>query len=130
MTDMGYLFVRDKKGKKYLRKQLSKTAVEIFRKLDGDFTIPYSTYNPQVRNLARLFGVGDETVFVRGKEMPKWQAFTTHVARATHITILLEHSSSPTLVQKAVGHADLSTTTGYNRQDQEMADDLIRKAFG
>jgi integrase len=102
-----------------------------------DFALPRITmhrYNYYLKELGKKAGIDEEVTIRRasGKSEivitnPKYSFMSSHMARRTCVTILLQRGVPPTTVMKLTGHRDLRTLMKYeNTNVDELARALQR----
>lgn len=124
------LQIQNVKGGKRRKVFLVKKSRQLFDEIQGfgGFTITLNRYNFGVCVLAKQFGWSGE-VYHQGKMVEKWQAFTSHSARYTFVSILSGHASGM-IVKGLADHSDLKTTEGYFLENEKEMEAAMKRAFG
>ncbi len=90
-----------------------------------DYVLPIISqqkFNEHLKELGKRLNINEEVVLKRysGKKLveivkPKYEFMSSHMARRTAVTILLQRGVPPTTIMKLTGHSELSTLMKYER---------------
>lgn len=124
-------FVSKKTGKHIAIPLHTFTAPALAVLVKYDYKLPKITaakFNKYVKEVGKIAGITEPIKLTRrsgNKEMitthPKYEFMTSHVARRTFITILLNRGVAPTHIMKFTGHSDLKTLMRYYHGREEDA---------
>ena len=81
-------------------------------------------FNRNLKVLCKDAGI-NEKVLHRGIFQEKWKTVTTHTARRSFITNLLNQGVPPHLVGGLVGHSDIKTTSRYDQSGFKERRDIV-----
>lgn len=131
------LYYREHKTKSIRVKALNQSALEILRRNDFSFHgISNQKLNKYLKELGKLAGITTpvQVVKYRGCERieivkPKYEFITTHVARASFITISLQLNVPAEVVKKDTGHASDASFRRYVRFADQYSSAVMRNAW-
>lgn len=141
---VGYLQLVQKKTSELLTVTMTDLATDIWMKYKGNPLASYkrrhgsgpiyiSSYQHYLRKVGKEAGI-DEVVIKRWKvgsewreeRGPKWEFMSSHMARHTHAMIGLELGIPIEVIQKGMGHSDISSTMRYARISESKASEQIK----
>lgn len=120
---------------------INQAAMQIIERYQGDHQTLIKTFNIGrtnriLKDIGRLAGIIAPIEIITYKNgtpalttKPKYQLLTTHVARHTCATILLNRGVSVAYIQSLLGHADMTTTMRYAKVAQQQKNTDIIKAW-
>ncbi len=96
-------------------------AMNLLSKYNFNFPeISEQKYNQYLKEIGRLAGINDIVTKKRTSgnkpieiSLPKYEFMSSHIARRTCITLMLEKGIPPTTIMKLTGHSDLKTMMRY-----------------
>ncbi len=114
-------------------KGFAASALTILEKYDYQFPIiSAQKFNDYIKDAAKLAKIDSEVVIKRysGREevefrAPKWQYVSSHMARRTFVTILLQRGVPATTIMKLTGHRDLRTLLKYENTSVDAAAEAL-----
>lgn len=132
------LYFREHKTKALRVKVLNHYALEILRR--NRYSIPVISNqksNQYLKELCKLVGI-DTLVQVtkyRGSERieivkPKYEFISTHIGRATYITISLQLNVPAEVLRRDTGHSSHASFNRYIRFSEAYSSDVLRNAWG
>jgi len=108
-------------------------ALEVLKK--HEYVLPKISgvkFNVYIKEIAKLAGIDSPVTLKRysGKRMieikkPKYEFISSHCARRSFVTLLLEKGVPPTTIMKITGHTDLKTLMKY----ESTSDDAVVNAL-
>ncbi|MBX2841005.1 MAG: site-specific integrase [Flammeovirgaceae bacterium] len=108
-------------------------ALQVLQKYN--FTLPFISpqkFNDYIKEVGKLAEINDNVTIIRysgNKEIkiskPKYEFMSSHMARRTAVTILLQKGVPPTTVMKLTGHADLRTLMKYENTSQDALEEAL-----
>jgi integrase len=131
------LYFREHKTKSLRVKALNQPAMEILRRNGFSFQgISNQKLNKYLKELGQLAGITApvQVVKYRGSQRielvkPKFEFITTHVARASFITISLQLNVPAEVVKRDTGHASDASFRRYVRFADSYSNTVIRNAW-
>lgn len=111
----------------------AKPAYDIIRKYDGQLPkLTEQKFNLYLKEAAQVAGIIEPVTIKRysgNREVirtgPKWQFLSSHCARRTCATILMNKGVAVAKVKELLGHSEIKTTMKYkNERDSRVADAL------
>lgn len=120
---------------------VNRDALQIIQKYHGKHktlirTLNIKRTNALLKEVGRLAGIYTPIEIISYKNgtptlvtKPKYELLTTHVARHTCATILLNRGVSVAYIQSLLGHADMATTMRYAKVAQQQKNTDIIKAW-
>lgn len=91
-------------------------------------------FNVYIKEVAKLAGIDSPVTLKRysGKRMieikkPKYEFISSHCARRSFVTLLLEKGVPPTTIMKITGHTDLKTLMKYESTSDDAVVDALER---
>jgi len=111
-------------------------ALAILQKYDYQLPmISQQKFNEHLKQLGKLLGIDEQVVIKRysGKKLveivkPKYEFISSHMARRTAVTILLQRGMPPTTIMKLTGHSELATLMKYERTGADALSQALEMA--
>jgi integrase len=110
-------------------------ALDILRKYDYSLpVISLQNYNNYLKDLGDEADINETVKVIRysgsqrlENKNPKYLFMSSHMARRSCVTILLQRGIPPTTVMKLTGHKDLKTLMKYENTSQDAQVDALEK---
>lgn len=104
-------------------------ALTILQKYNYVFpAISAGNFNAYIKEACQVAGLDAEVTIKRKSgnreiiiKQPKWEFVTSHTARRTFVTVLLEGGMRPLEIMKFTGHSDIKTLMKYENTSHESA---------
>lgn len=102
-------------------------ALDILKKYEFNLpSIIQQTFNKEIKKIGKKAGLNEQITLYRysGNQKipitkPKHKFISSHMARRSCVTILLQRGMAPTTVMKLTGHKDLKTLMRYENTNEE-----------
>jgi integrase len=109
-------------------------ALEILKKYDFDLPVLIQqTFNKEIKNIGGKAEITEPVTLIRysgSKKIintkPKNKFMTSHMARRSCVTILLQRGVPATTVMKLTGHKDLKTLMRYENTSEDALAEALK----
>lgn len=132
-----YVQIKGRRNKRKVRVSLPPVAAEIWARYGGQLPVScLQDFNRDIKKVARLAGIdrpilkvnykGTERLERRG---PLWEFISSHTARHTYATLLLDGGADLGTVQMSLGHQNIQVTRRYAQTREKSRASATLDAF-